>query len=208
MDRFGRITELKSAQLSHAHFTPHPASQALSDHVSPVTEITVVIFSSGISEADQKKVADAFEQQCVNISKTSDKYTASAGGLFVEELPVPGTSEKGKAYIGLVGWQSMEDHMQWRSTSAHQENVRLMKQFDEHIKHVDVKHYSGTQINPGGGGVADASGSSLPTAQEEVLNPQGSAKNPPKTRADGTTTKNSDDRKGTANALHKERVGR
>lgn len=166
LERFGQIADLNSASIIHIPFKPHPAQQALSDHVSPTTEIGTVYFSSDIPESEQNKFAEAFKQQCENIVKSSEKATgASAGGWAIEEVTIPGTSEKGKVYIGLIGWQTMEDHIHWRNTVAHDENIKLFNQFEKYVKLVDIKHFSGTQINAGAGGVRDVSGPNAPSAQ-------------------------------------------
>lgn len=210
LDRFGQIADINSAQIFHVHFKPHPAQQALSDSVSPTTEIGTIYFSPEIPESEQQKFAETFKQQCQKIVDSSDKATgAAAGGWAVEEVAIPGTSEKGKVYVGAIGWQSVEDHILWRNTPSHDENVKLFNQYVEYVKHTDIKHFSGTQVTSGGGGVADVPGPNVPDVQGEVLNPQvGGEKIAPKTRADGTTTKNNDTLKGAANSLHKARVGR
>jgi len=193
----------------HAHFTPHPPTEALSDHVSGATEILTAYFPSDYSEADQKTFDDNIRKLVAVVEKEAGtSHKASAGGWVVEELEIPGTSEKGKAYQALIGWQSMEAHMEFRNNKTFQENIPLLRNAKD-LKKVAMTHYSGTQVTAGSGGVGDVSGGNMPDVQGEILNPQeGGSKAPPKTRSDGTTTKNNDDLKGAANALHKERAGR
>lgn len=201
LERFGQIADIDSAQLFHCHFTPHPPSEALSDHVSPTTEIRVFYFASDFNDHDG--AADMVKQQVANMEKEAKSHTASAGGWTEEEVSIPGTSDKGKAYVALIGWQSMEAHMEWRATPAHEENLKIMDKYKDQIKHHSVTHFSGTQVQKGAGGVGDVTGD----AQEEILNPQDGGKSAPKTRTDGTTTKNNDDLSGAANSNKKSRVG-
>jgi len=202
LDQFGQIADISSAQLYHSNLTPHPPTEALSDHVSPATEIAVYYFASDFQ--DHEGAADMVKQQVANVEKSAKTYTASAGGWTEEEIAIPGTSDKGKAYVVLIGWQSMEAHMEWRATPPYEENMKLMEKYKDQIKHMSVSHFSGTQVQPGAGGVGDVTGD----VQEEILNPQGGGKSAPKTRADGTTTKNNDDLKGAANSTKKARQGR
>ena len=202
------MTEISQAQLYHTHLTPFPATEALSDRVSPSTEILMVYFPSDYSQADQDKFVEDFKKLVKAIEDNADTYRGSAGGWVVEDIPIPGTSDKGKAYSAFIGWRSMEDHMQFRDTKTFKDNAHWLTDAKE-LKHFTMVHYGGTEVQPGAGGVGDMSGSALPSAQEEILNPrEGGVKGAPKTTADGTTTKNNDALKGAANALHKDRAGR
>jgi heme-degrading monooxygenase HmoA len=206
IERFDRITDISKAQLYHTHLTPHPASEALSDHVSPVTEILLAFFPTDYSDADQKKFEDDLKKLVAAVEKNADTYTASAGGWVEEEILIPDTTDKAKAYAVFIGWQSVEAHQTFREHQSFKDNIHYVRQAKD-LRHLRVVHYSGTLVNKGGGGVADISGDAAPSVQGEILNPQESQNKPPKTRADGTTTKNNDDLKGAANALHKPATG-
>ena len=208
LEHFGQMCDINAAQIYHAHLTPHPATEALSDRVSPATEILTVYFPSGYSQADQDTFLDNFKKLVKAIEDNADTYTGSAGGWVQEEIPILGTSEKGKAYVALIGWKSMEDHTAFREHQAFKDNIHHLRGAKD-VKHLGVVHYSGTEVQPGAGGVGDMSGGALPSAQEEILNPQeGGPKHAPKTTSEGETTKNNDALKGAANSLKKERVGR
>lgn len=105
--------------------------------------------------------------------------------------------------MGLIGWNSVEAHTEWESRGSRDES-KVLDKYKDQIKHTSVTHFSGTQVQKGAGGIGDITGD----VREEILNPQDGGKSAPKTRADGTTTKNNDDLKGTANSLKKERAGR
>lgn len=191
----------------HAHLKPHPPNEVLSDHVSPATEILNVYFPLDYSESDQQKFEEGLKKVVAVIEKDARTYTASSGGWVVEDVEIPGTSEKARMYQALIGWQSVEAHMSFRETQSFKDNIHHLRAAKD-LKKLHVTHFHGTQVTQAGG-VGDMTSDNLPSAQGEILNPQeGGPKNPPKTRADGTTTKNNDDLKGAANALHKDRVGR
>lgn len=192
----------------HTTYSPHPADSALSDHVSPATEILTVYFPADYSESDSSKFVSDIKQLISVIEQNANTYKASAGGWVEEQLTIPGTSEKAKVYAALIGWTSMEDHLAFRETQAFKDNIHLLRKAKD-LKHITVVHYSGTQVNKGAGGVGDLSDGGMPGVQGEILNPQaGGQKAPPKTAADGSTTKNNDDLKGAANSTKKERSGR
>lgn len=176
--------------------------------MSPATEIITAYLPEDYSDADKKTFEENFKKLIAAVEKHAGTYKASAGGWVVEKLPIPGTSENGLVWTALIGWESVQAHLDFRQTQAFKDNIHWFRGAKD-LKHVDVVHYNGTQVNKGAGGTGDLSGDALPSVQGEVLNPQvGGPKDPPKTQADGTTTKNNDDLKGAANALHKERVGR
>lgn len=118
----------------------------MSNHVSPATEILLVHFPSNYSEADQKKFEDNVKELIGTIERDSGTYTASAGGWVVEELTIPATSEKSKAYLVLLGWQSVEAHLAHRETQSFKDNIHLLRKAKD-LKHLQVVHYSGKQVN-------------------------------------------------------------
>ena len=207
LDRFGNIAHLDKAQMYHANLTPHPASQVLSDVNTPACETLVVYFPSGYSQADQDKFEEDMKKFVKVVEDNADTYTGSAGGWIKEELPIPGTEDKGKAYAAFIGWTSVQGHLDFRETQPFKDNVHLLRGAKD-LKKLTVIHTSGTEVQPGAGGIGDMSGGALPSAQGEVLNPQGGSKVAPKARSDGTTVKNNDDLKGAANSTKNERQGR
>jgi len=96
--------------------------------------------------------------------------------------------------------------MLFRETNPFKENIHYLRDAKDFIKS-HVVHVACTESTGGPGGVGDVS-DIQPDIQGEILNPQDSTRNPPKTRSDGTTTKNNDDLSGAANSNKKERQGR
>ena len=167
----------------------------------------MIYFPSDYSQADQDKFVEDIKKLVKAVEDNAETYTGSAGGWVQEELPIPGTSEKGKAYAAFIGWTSVEAHMQFRETQAFKDNIHFLRGAKD-LKKLTVVHTSGTEVQPGAGSVGDMSGGALPSAQEEILNPQAGGTASVKTTADGATTKNDDDFKGAANSQKKERQGR
>ena len=201
------LVDLAGIQLYHAHLTPHPPSAVLSDVTTPATETLVIYFPSDYSSSDQDKFEEGIKKLIKAVEDNADTYTGSAGGWIAEELPIPNTSDKGKAYAAFIGWTSVQAHMDFRETQAFKDNIHHLRGAKD-LKHLTVVHTSGTEVQGGAGDVGDMSGDALPSVQGEVLNPQSGGGGGVKTAADGTTTKNNDDLKGAANSNKKERQGR
>lgn len=144
--KFGKVADLSQLQMFHANLKPHPPSQVLSKSNSPATEILLLYFPTDYSQADQ----DKFEANCQKllgiVEKNSDKYTASAGGWVIEELTIPGTEEKAKAYSAQIGWKSVQDHLDFRSHEAFKENIHLLRGAKD-LKKLAVVHYHGNEVS-------------------------------------------------------------
>ncbi|KAK5192463.1 hypothetical protein LTR99_009784 [Exophiala xenobiotica] len=204
LDRF-RLILGGPTNLYHAQFTPHPPTAALSDTTSPTTEIVTMWFPTSYSEEDKKKVVDDAKALVAVVEKEAKTYRASAGGWVEEDIDIPGTDEKGKAYVLLIGWTSVEAHMEFRETNAFKENIHYLRDAKD-LKKLEAVHASMTEVTGGAAGVGDVS-DVQPDIQGEVLNPQSGSKNPPKTKSDGTTTKHAEQLRGAANAFHKPATG-
>lgn len=105
LDRFGTILG-GAPNLYHAHFFPSPPKAALSDATSPVTEIVTCYFPTSYSAEDQKAFEEGVKKLVAVIEKEAKTCKASAGGWVEEEIAVPDSDEKAKAYVLLIGWES------------------------------------------------------------------------------------------------------
>lgn len=166
-----------------------------------MTEIITVYLPSDYSESDQKTFEDGLKKLISAIENNADTYHGSAGGWAEEEVAIPDANgEKGKVYVCVIGWDSVEAHMAFRENQAFKDNRHHLRGAKD-LKAITVFHASHLLVTKGGGVVDNADES----AQEEVLNPQAGGKQSVKTAADGSTTKND----GVAsNAIKKERAGR
>lgn len=106
----------------HAELTPFPPN-TLSKPTSAVTEIATIYFPADISKESQDKVIsdttrfrDAVGSGC----------NASSGGWVLEDVDLPGQEKKGKAFIMMFGWDSIEAHTECVKTAKVQEHVPLI----------------------------------------------------------------------------------
>ena len=169
-------------KLYHTTFTPHPPSAALSDTTSPVTELLQINFPSDLSSADK----DKFEQDIKKLISIIEQHseganTGSAGGWIIE-------NDQKTMYMACIGWQSVAAHVKFRDNSHFKDNVHLLRDA-KGMESRSVAHASLTEVQAGP--AASAGRDVKQDVQEEVLNPMaGGEKEPPKTKADGSTTKN------------------
>lgn len=127
----------------------------------------------------------------------AEAYRGSAGGWSVEtDVPQSGdAAKKGKVYVAVIGWASVDAHHAFRETKEFKDNIHLLREA-EGIQATELVHVETTENQAGGlgpeeRGAIDASGGSgAGNVQEEVLNPQAAPKVAPKAHSDGTTTKN------------------
>jgi hypothetical protein len=101
----------------HARFQPHPPNILAS---APVTEVMTSYFPIDYSAEDQKQYdtgTRAFLGACQMIA--GGPLSSSAG--WVEEMLESEGGEMAKAYVALLGWESVEHHMAFRETQAFKE---------------------------------------------------------------------------------------
>ena len=104
----------------HANLTPHPATAALGT-ASPVTEVLTAYF-----EKEDNDFAAKATQLTKAISENADGFKGAAGGWVIEDVEYEG--KKGKAYVAMIGWESVEAHMAFRETTAFKENIHLIRE--------------------------------------------------------------------------------
>ena len=109
----------------HAHLDPHPPSAALSSTSSPVTEVITAYFSQQNSyyASNFLQAAKAVEQ------KPESGFKGKSGGWVEEDVESEklGDGKKGKAFVGLFGWESVEAHMKFRETQEFKDNIHLLR---------------------------------------------------------------------------------
>jgi hypothetical protein len=60
------------------------------------------------------------------MSKNSTGYLDSTGGWVVEDLAYDG--QPGKAYVAVVGWESIQAHMAYRETQAFKDIISEVRE--------------------------------------------------------------------------------
>lgn len=100
-------------------------SPGLDNYRSPITEIVTFYFAADFPDhlhdkvnADTTKFRKALEQQ--------DGCNASAGGWAIEQVDLPDGQGKGKSYIMIIGWDSIEAHTQALQLPAVKDHVPLI----------------------------------------------------------------------------------
>ena len=106
--------------MRHATLTPHPPRAALGT-AAPVTEVLTLFF-----EKEEPGFESKWEQLVKVISENAEGFKAASGGWVVEDVEYQG--KQGRAYAGLVGWESVEAHMSCQETQAFKDNVHLLKE--------------------------------------------------------------------------------
>lgn len=103
----------------HANFKPHPPTAALGA-ASPVTEVLTSYF-----EKEDEGYGSKLDQLIKVIQENGGGLKAASGGWVIEDVEYKG--KKGKAYVGCLGWESLEAHMSFRETQAFKDNIHLAR---------------------------------------------------------------------------------
>lgn len=106
--------------MCHANLTPHPPTVAIGT-ASPITEVLTCYFEKE-DDGFQSKV----DQLIKAISENAEGFKAASGGWVIEDVEYEG--KKGKAYFMVLGWESVEAHMNFRETQAFKDNIHLLKE--------------------------------------------------------------------------------
>lgn len=106
--------------MQHANFTPHPPTAALGT-TSPVTEVLTCYFEKEDDGFDSK-----VDQLFKVLSEKAEGFKAASGGWVVEDVEYKG--KKGKAYVGVLGWESVEAHTKFRETQTFKDNIHLLRE--------------------------------------------------------------------------------
>lgn len=110
--------------MRHANFDPHPPSAALSAN-SPVTEVLTAYFTSKDDSFDEKA------KKFVGIlQEKAEGFKGASGGWVMEDVEHEkiGEGKKGKAFVAVLGWESVDAHMRVRETDAFTENIHLLRE--------------------------------------------------------------------------------
>lgn len=108
----------------HAELTSVPAN-AISKPTSTVAEIVTIYFPSDIAKESQDKVASD-TKKFREVLAGPGGCNASCGGWVLEEIDVPGKGTKGRAFVMMFGWDSIEAHNECVKTPRVQEHVHLI----------------------------------------------------------------------------------
>lgn len=88
------------------------------------------LFPADISRADQDAVSAQFQQFADKaLAKCPDVKGVSAGWGVETDFPVRGDEDgqKGALLTAMIGWPSVDAHMEFRETEVFKENVGLLR---------------------------------------------------------------------------------
>lgn len=102
-------------------------------------------FPTTYSQDDQDKVVENVTAFISVFEREAKNYRASAAGWVDEEVDIPETDEKGKAYILLVGWTSVDAHVDFRDSQAFKNNIHLIVGTKD-LKKIEAVHASLTEV--------------------------------------------------------------
>ena len=112
-----------SFTMYHTNFSPHPPAPPIS--FAPVTEVITCYFTSHSSdfETNALKLVDV-------VQKEAEGFRGSASGWVIEDVEHEsfGEGKKGKAWVAVLGWDSVEAHMKFRETEAFKQNIHLLRE--------------------------------------------------------------------------------
>ena len=114
-----------SITMQHASFNPHPPSAPISHTTSPVTEVLTCVLPS------QDETFEKNALKLLNVVKEkAEGYKASAHGWIIEDVEHEKleSGKKGKAFLALLGWESLEAHMKFRETNDFKNNIHLLRE--------------------------------------------------------------------------------
>lgn len=135
--------------LTHHTLSAHPSSSSDGPvTASPVTELVSFYFPPDFAEADFDEPLQTFADAA---AQHAQGLRASAHGWSVEKdiehasLAAAGAKGKGKVWLLVVGWDSIDAHMAYRQTDAFRETIGGLraKASGVEMHHVVFKEYQG-----------------------------------------------------------------
>lgn len=104
---------------------------------SPVTEIMLAYFASDISTEAKAAATERFAQFAEKgLQKCRDVQAVDFGWGLENDFPVRGGEEgqNGSMLTALIGWPSIDAHMNFRETDAFKETVGLLRGMEGVVK--------------------------------------------------------------------------
>ena len=135
LKHFGSLLD-GSGSVYHANFTPHPPKDVFSSTSSAVTEMATMYFPITFSSDDQSSYTESCSK-FIKIVTGADGCTGAAAGWVIEELEHTSVEGKAKAFMLVIGWGRVEEHMAFRETQAFKENIHFMR---NGVKSMEMHH--------------------------------------------------------------------
>ncbi|KAF2813753.1 uncharacterized protein BDZ99DRAFT_436210 [Mytilinidion resinicola] len=101
---------------------------------APITEMVTLFFPASYAEADFNANFAKFK---AIIDESAEGAKGVVGGWSVEEVP-PAEGDA-KLFVGAIGWESIDAHMEFRKTEAFKEAIPLLREGSDKITMHHVK---------------------------------------------------------------------
>ena len=140
----GSIIDVPPEIMHHVEFTPHRHSVAVETTTSVLraspgaTEVATFYLDPSISSSEAQAFEEAFWKFSTEAIEKADGFTSTAGGWIVEDLKHEKAEGKAKGYCVLIGWQSVEKHMEFRGTEAFK-GFEPARKYMKYLQAVHVK---------------------------------------------------------------------
>jgi len=109
MQKLGESVMAGMPNLHHVRFS----ASVVEVVVAPITEMLTLHLPADVEKSSFESIWERF----IDItSKNSNGYLGNTGGWVVEDLAYDG--QPGKAYVAVIGWESIQAHMAYRETQA------------------------------------------------------------------------------------------
>lgn len=102
-------------------------------------------FPSEYSDLDQRKFEEDMSD-LFGVLKKQEIHRGSAGGWILEDIPIPKTTVKGKAFQAFIGWDSIDSFKNFQQTVAFAEILRSLKSAKD-LKGITLVFYTGKQVD-------------------------------------------------------------
>lgn len=123
----------------HVHLTPHPPTKAL---MSPAVEFVTAYFHAGLTESEKVAYYKNFKNFMEQMIVDAEGLVAEAHGWVLEELEME-EGKKQKAFMLLIGWDSVDLHMKHRETDSFKKTIHLLRDGTEAIESHHAKFVEG-----------------------------------------------------------------
>jgi hypothetical protein len=128
----------------HAALIPIHPSHVLSKVHSPVTEIVTFYFAADFPAASHDKISSDTKKFRAALEAPGG-CNSSAGGWVLEQVDLPNGQGKGKAFVMVIGWDSVDAHTEFLEDPIVQKHVPLIIDLPGVIGR-DMCHVSLTEV--------------------------------------------------------------
>ncbi|KAM3422044.1 hypothetical protein BST61_g2420 [Cercospora zeina] len=132
-----RFLTIVGGELQMMHAKLEPSGELTKALSAPVTEIATFYFGSDGAPEGYVEGVGKFKE--IMEKEKSDGFIAAAVGLTVEDnVKSPAKKDvEGKAAVLVIGWESVEKHMQFRETATFKDNLHYLR---NGVKDVEMHH--------------------------------------------------------------------